>query len=66
MGDDFDADSFDDRSVTNQGSQMANEALKSHMRKFYEQNSHNQTKGLGYIAGMNGTGGALSKDLAVA
>ena len=59
MGDDFDADSFEDRSVTNQGSQMANEALKSHMRKFYEKNSHNETKGLGYISGMNGTAGPM-------
>ena len=41
---------------------MANDALKSHMAKFYDAN-HNQTKGIGRIVGMNGTGPMNQKDV---
>ena len=54
MGDDFDAETFGDRSMTNVGSQMGHDALKSHMNRFFDA-ENNLTKGIGYIAGMNGS-----------
>jgi hypothetical protein len=55
MGDDFDAETFGDRSMTNVGSQMGQDALKSHMNKFFNAADHNasaKSKGLGYLSSM--------------